>query len=196
MFEFEMQPIKLQQVLMPMENHDKELKMGIVLKCVGIFPATILQLFSAGLRDSLYRLPTEEEKADLATDTSEPCMLRHPKMSPFTWDYESEGYEAILDYGLGGDSDLKFVDTKVRKFEITPLEGAIVQIKFNLNCHPDQKDVGALGAKQKQEISMQLTAPSANKAQGDLLSPPRKSKKEKNAEALAAAQDAFVSTAE
>lgn len=115
--------------------------------------------------ESLYRKPTEEERADLATDQDSLCMLRHPRMSPFSWEYETDGNQVVIDYGLGGDSNIKLADSKVKSVEITPLEGAICSVQWNINCHPDQKDVGALAAKQKQDIEMELTGPAAQTAE-------------------------------
>lgn len=165
MFEFVAQPVKLNKVSTPMENHGQELKLGVVLTCQAVLPNTILKAFGTGLLESMYRKPTEEERADLATDPDSLCMIKHPRMGPFSWDYESEGYTAVVDHGLGGESNLKLVDCKVREIEITPMEGAVVQIKFNINCHPDPKDVGALAAKQKQDINMQLNGPAPQTAE-------------------------------
>jgi len=92
-------------------------------------------------------------------------MLRHPRMSPFSWEYETDGNQVVIDYGLGGDSNIKLADSKVKSVEITPLEGAICSVQWNINCHPDQKDVGALAAKQKQDIEMELTGPAAQTAE-------------------------------
>lgn len=161
MFEFDSQPISIKKVSLPMEKHGQEDKLGTVLTCIGVFSNSVLSKFGAGLRDSLYRLPTEEENADLATDMTEPCMLRHPRMSPFEWDYESEGYTAVIDHGSGGESDIKLTECKVKKILIEPLDKGLVRIKFNINCHPDDRDIGALGKKQKQEIPMKLTGPAA-----------------------------------
>ncbi|WP_443115453.1 hypothetical protein [Herbaspirillum seropedicae] len=165
MFEFAKQPVKLVKVSTPMENHGQELKLGVVLTIVGVFPNTILKAFGAGLLESLFRKPTEEERADLATDPDTLCMLRHPRMSPFSWDYETDGNQVTIDHGLGGDSDIKLVDVKVKSVEITPLEGAMCSIQWNINCHPDQKDVGALAAKQKQDIAMELNGPAPQSAE-------------------------------
>lgn len=165
MFEFARQPVKLTKVSTPMENHGQELKLGVVLTVVGAFPNTILKAFGAGLMESLYRKPTDEEHADLATDPDTLCMLRHPRMSPFSWEYETEGNEAIVDHGLGGDSDIKLADCKIKSIEITPMEGGIVSIQWNINCHPDQQDVGTLAAKQKQDIELELRGPAAKTAE-------------------------------
>jgi hypothetical protein len=118
-----------------------------------------LELFAAGLRDSLYRMAAKEDQVDLVTDPDGPTVLRFPKMSPFDWDYTGTGYTAIVDYGLGGDSDIKLTDAKVDAFQLTPMEGGSIVVRFNVVVHPSALDTGRLCEKQKQNIDLTVTAP-------------------------------------
>lgn len=159
MFELPKQTVKLNKVSTPIENHGKDYKLGVVLSVETTIPNSQLKEFAPGLCDSLYRMATPEEGADLASDASGPTALRYPKMSPFDWDWTGTGYTTTIDYGLGGESDIVLTDSKVDKFTLQPMEGGSVVVSFNVICHPSHEHVGYLCAKQKQGLTITLTAP-------------------------------------
>lgn len=159
MFQLDKQQVKLIKVSTPMENHGKELKLACVLTIEATVPNTHLSTFAPGLRDALYRMADKSDDSDLVADPEQPTVLRFPKMSPFDWEWEGAGYTAIVDYGLGGESDIQLVDAKVNSFSIAPMEGGSVVVKYNVLAHPEEVDVGKLCAKQKQNIDLTLTPP-------------------------------------
>jgi hypothetical protein len=159
MFELEKQQVNLVKVSTPMENHGKEYHLSCVLTIEATVPNKLLNNFAAGLRDALYRMADKTDDTDLLADPEQPTVLRFAKMSPFDWEYEGTGYTAIVDYGLGGESDIVLGDAKVYSFSITPMEGGSVSVRCNILAHPDEADVGKLCAKQKQNIDLTLTPP-------------------------------------
>lgn len=159
MFEIEKQQVKLVKVSTPMENHGKEFKLACVLTIEALVANSHLAQFEPGLRESLYRIATEADGADLATDPDIPSVLRFPKMSAFDWDTTGIGYTATIDYGLGGESDIELVDAKLDAFQLTPMAGGTVLVKLNVTVHPDALNAGRLCEMQKQNIDITLTAP-------------------------------------
>lgn len=159
MFEISKQQVKLIKTSVPIENHGKEKKAAVVLTIEAIVHNKLLNLFANGLQDALYRVPSESESADLATEPGAPSVLRFGKMSPFEWNWTGTGYKATVDYGLGGDSDIELSDAKCDSFNITPLEGGSVNVRFNIIGHTDELHTGRLCFMQKQDINLTLTAP-------------------------------------
>lgn len=192
------QQVKLIKVSTPMENHGKDFKLACVLTIEAAFSNKQLDQFATGLRDSLYRMATDADGADLVTDLEAPSVLKYPKMSPFSYDMEGTGYTLLVDYGLGGASDIELIDAKVDSFAISPLEGGTVAIKFNVAVHPEALDVGRLCEMQKRDIDITLTAPAATTVQDlfqDAAPTPKKTKAELKADNLAAAQEQIVAGA-
>jgi hypothetical protein len=160
MFELEKQQVKLVKVSTPMENHGKDYKLACVLTIEATVPNKHLMNFAPGLRDALYRMADQSnDDGDLLADPEQPTVLRFPKMSPFDWEWEGTGYTAVVDYGLGGESDIVLGDAEVGSFSITPMEGGSVVVKCNISAHPEEEHVGKLCAKQKQNIDLTLTPP-------------------------------------
>jgi len=153
------QQVKLIKASTPMENHGKDFVLAVVLTVEAAITSTSLRQFDAALCDSLYREADQEDTTDLVTEPTGPTVRRFPKMSAFDWEYEGAGYNLVVDYGLGGDSDIELVDAKVNSFTITPLEGGTVNVKFNVVVHPEALDVGRLCEMQKRNIDITLTAP-------------------------------------
>jgi len=165
MFELPKQQVKLIKASTPIENHGNDYKLACVLTVEATVSNSALSFFSSSLRDALYRMATPEDGADLATDPDSPSVLRFPKMSPFAWDWTGVGYKAVVDYGLGGDSDITLVDAKLDAFMVTPMEGGSVVLKFNVIVHPSALDTGRLCEKQKQNIDLTLIAPAPTTVQ-------------------------------
>jgi hypothetical protein len=160
MFEItEKQQVKLIKASTPMENHGKDFVLAVVLTIEAAIPSQRLRQFAPDLCDSLYRAAEQDDETDLITEPAGPTVRRFPKMSAFDWEYEGSGYTLIVDYGLGGESDIELIDAKVGNFTITPLEGGTVTVKFNVNVHPEALDVGRLCEMQKRSIDITLTAP-------------------------------------
>lgn len=153
------QQVKLVKASTPMENHGKDFVLAVVLTVEAAISSQSLRLFAPDLCDSLYREAEKNDDTDLITEPTGPTVRRFPKMSAFDWEYEGSGYALVVDYGIGGESDIDLVDAKVNSFTITPLEGGTVNVKFNIVVHPEALDVGRLCEMQKRNIDITLTGP-------------------------------------
>jgi hypothetical protein len=197
MFEIAKQQVKLIKVSVPMENHGKEKKAAVVLTVEAALSNKSLNQLSPGLCEALYRKATKEDGADLASDPDGLTVRRHPKIQPFDLDHAGTGYKAVVDYGLGGDSNIELSDAKVDAFQVSPLEGGTYVCRFNIHGHTDELTTGRLCFRQKQDIDLILTPPAATTVQelfgDDKKKPKGKDKKEAN---LAEAQAMFVAGGE
>lgn len=82
---------------------------------------------------------------DLANATHDAPNLRFPKLQgPFEWLSIHDEAELTLHRGIGGKSDLK-LPVKLRKpILIAPQEGGTCIVTMQVQCHPDEKQAGAL----------------------------------------------------
>ena len=152
------QPVKLTAFNPRAEKHGKQAKPAADLLIEAPMSADCLRHFSPELREALYR-PAEDQADLVQPDRNALTALRFQKMSPFAWGWEGKGYSMIIDYGLGGDSDIVLEECTVKDFRISPQEGGTVMVKFRVVAHPDEKATGILGHRVQQNIDVLLTPP-------------------------------------
>lgn len=165
MFEIAKQQVKLTAVNVPIEKHGKENKPSTVLTVEAALNSKSLNEFSPGLAEALYRKATEVDGTDLATDPDGLTVRRHPKMSPFKFEYVGTGYTAVIDYGLGGDSDIELDDAKIDGFHLSPLEGGTFVCRFNIHAYTDELTAGRLCFMKEREIDLTMRAPAPTTVQ-------------------------------
>jgi hypothetical protein len=141
---------------------------AVDLKIEATCASSTLIHFHPELRQHLFKKDDNPDLVDQVTEGDGLTALRYPKMSPFKWDWEGAGYSAEIDYGLGGDSNIKLDELKVDNFVFEPMNGGSVGITFRITAHPESEDIGKLSEFIQREIELTLTAPEANTT-GDLL---------------------------
>lgn len=183
------QQVKLVSINARTEIHGEERKAAFDIQIEAQSPASVLDYFDPDLADMLYKVPDDPdlvEQGDPETATAP----RFPKMSGFRWEWEGSGYTTTIDYGLGGDSNIKLPDTKIDKFRFAPQNGGTVLISFRLIVHPETADVGLLCERIQQNIDIALEPP---KPVEDLLTttPKKKRTSKADAEKLFSPQEAW-----
>lgn len=118
----------------------------------------ILHSFSPMLREFFYQ-PDNDDQASLDMGEDNLTSLRHPEIPAIPWLYEGEGYKLRLDYGLGGDSDVKLHDVKIGKFSLTPQEGGTVIVGFRAQSQLDADTIGKLCDLIQGEVKIDLVPP-------------------------------------
>jgi hypothetical protein len=163
--------------------------------CRAQLPNSILNAFHQGLLLMLYERPANPDLVEQGDPDSGATALRMPLLGmPLDWDLVLENRKLTIDYGLGDDqSNIVMPECKVHKFKITPQNGGTVLVQWQISAHPDAKQADWLYDHQQTEIVISLEEVKVADGQGSLL-PQKKSKKEKQAEALAEAQKAFEAT--
>ncbi|RQO38642.1 hypothetical protein DBR37_01745 [Herminiimonas sp. KBW02] len=177
------QQVKLASVNPRAEIHGEERKAAYDLKFEAQCPASVLSHFDPELAALLYKKPDDPDLAEQA-DPDAATSPRFPKMSGFKWDYETTGNKLVIDYGLGGDSNITLSDTKLDKFSFMPQNGGTVLVMFRAIVHPETAHVGLLCDRIQQNIDL-VIEPLKPQEEGDLLKGARTSKKTTKAEAEA-----------
>ena len=115
----------------------------------------------------------DEDRPDLVSqaDPEHATMLRFPQLGvPVKWDGEMIGAEALFHYGTSEKSHIKLSGCVVGKFALEPLEGGSVLTTLQVQCHPDEKQMGRLGMMVGTKVPVTITPP---EAAGELVSTPQ-----------------------
>lgn len=158
--------VKLDNVNSRMQKHGEEnvpaLDLAITLTTIN----KVLDLIHHALRPTLFcaqgaqgRQPTQAEM-DLPVDDLP--NIRFPHLDyPVKYDSMLTGYTLTVDYGRGGEQNLRLKTCDIKTFKITPIEGGSVEVKFTVQCADgvDERVVGKLSMLQQSEISITLEGP-------------------------------------
>lgn len=155
---------------------------------------TILDIFDPKLREALYQnLAAEQGQEEVAGLAPTLPNLRFANLEgPFKFSDECAGYKLVLDYGLGGDSNITLTGCKVNNFQATCEEGGTVELSFRVQISDPSADViGLLGVNVQHDIVIDLEAPVV--AAPATVTPIKgRQKKMTKDEAQAALQQAFL----
>lgn len=156
---------KLASVNVRSEKHGPELVPAVDLKLAIDASNDILNQFHPDLLQSLYFKAAPDDGDQQALDGIEPVTnlpnLKFPKLDgPLKWNTMGAGYELVLDYGLGGDSNLIMSGCEINNFAFSPCEGGTVELTFRVQVTDlDEHIIGKLATLVQHEISIILTAP-------------------------------------
>ena len=152
-------PAKLTSLTPRIEKHGDDNVPAVSLGLTITGPNTLLDALSPGLREALYKAPEGQETLPgvegatplLRSRALEGIKLKLPDM---------EGWELIVEHGIGDDSAVDLHDCKVDKFKLEPFEGGSVQLSFRVGTSDvDETYFGCLGMKLGQEVQILLRAP-------------------------------------
>lgn len=158
--------VKLDNVNIRTQKHGDENVPAIDLAMTLTANNKVLDLIHHALRPTLFcaqgaqgRQPTQAEM-DLPVDDLP--NVRFPHLDyPVKYDSMLVGYTLTVDYGRGGESNLRLKTCDIKTFKITPIEGGSVECKFTVQCADsiDERIVGKLSMLQQAEISITLDGP-------------------------------------
>lgn len=161
-------PAKLSSVNVRSEKHGAELVPASDIRISIDAPNSILDKLDPNLKSSLYFAAEEppegtEEEFDAVEGHSNLPNLLFPKLEgPHKWDFKGAGYELIIDYGLGGDSDLIIHGCEVNNVSFLCKEGGTVELSFRVQVTKlDEKIAGKLAMLVQHSIEIFLHAPKA-----------------------------------
>jgi hypothetical protein len=159
MFDLDQQQVKLASVNARAEKHGEDTKPAFDLKIEVALPSSALIHFHPELRQHLYKRDENPDLVDQVIEGDGLTILRYPKLGALKWDWEAASYSAVVDYGLGGDSDIVLADVKLDHFVFEPQNGGSVAVTFRMIAHPDSDDVGKLCEFIQRDIVLPLTPP-------------------------------------
>lgn len=158
--------VKLDNVNSRMQKHREDNVPALDLAMTLTATNQVLDLIHHALRATLFcakgaqgKSPTQAEM-DLPVDDLP--NVRFPHMDyPVKYDAMLVGYTLTVDYGRGGEQNLRLKTCDIKTFKISPIEGGSVEIKFTVQCADgiDERIVGKLSMLQQSEISITLEGP-------------------------------------
>lgn len=126
-------------------------------------PSTDLAMFGPRLRGALFWRDPDQNPEDLL-DGIDPMLelpnLKAPELKgPFKLTAEYVGAEVVIDYGLGGPSDIVLEVAKVNRLKVEPKEGGSVTLTLRVQAaHIDEKIAGRLAMLLHRETRVSITA--------------------------------------
>lgn len=171
--------VKLDHAKGRKEHHGEALVLALDLSITWTTNNLALDMFGKQVRKALFlKLPADEQsqRADDDDDDDDPSAgqteldlpvsdrpflrLQRVKM-PLKLDHEYTGWTLHHDFGTGGESNVVVKLCKLKSFEITPIEGGSVEIKFSLSSAADitGEMVGHFSALIQEKISITLLGP-------------------------------------
>jgi hypothetical protein len=120
-------------------------------------PSDALAGFAPTLRGHLYC--KNGDGGDLANQSHDAPNLRYPRLGALPWSGDIMGATLTVHHGLGGKSDLVLADAKVNRFVIEPQEGGTCIVKFRVQAHPGDREVGRLYNMIQREVDISLEGP-------------------------------------
>lgn len=124
----------------------KEYQPAADLKLEAIVPGETLDSFNPALLDQLF-------KRDLASPVPRDSGIVYP----ISHDGEMHECEVVIANGV--DNVMKFQDSKVNNFHLTPMKGGFVKMTFRVQCHPKNKEAGELYGLQMKTVTISVTPP-------------------------------------
>lgn len=138
------------------EKHGEESVKGIALRFTFDAANSILDEFSPGLKKSLYRAPDPTDAAQLFEEPEHLPLRRFPLLDPLRWELAMIGREVIIDYGIGDDSAIRFIEATADKWTFDLREGGSVGVTFRVKAHPDADQVAHLFTLKGNEVSIAI----------------------------------------
>jgi hypothetical protein len=161
MFDLDNQRVKLANVNLRAEKHGDDTRAAVDLKIEATCPSTVLVAFHPELRQHLFKKDENPDLVDQVVEGDGLTVLRYARLGALKWDWEGAGYKALIDYGLGGESNIELDDVKIDHFVIEPQNGGSVAVSFRVIAHPDPDDIGKLSEFIQRDIDLTLTPPEA-----------------------------------
>lgn len=165
---------KLASVNIRSEKHGAELVPAVDLKLTLDASNDILAKFDATLKESLYAAVPKDETQQQDLEGVDPVSdlkkLKYPKLAmPIKWEHSGAGYELLLDYGLGGDSNLVLEACDVNNFSLDCKEGGTVELSLRVQASKVPEVIlGKLAGLVQHDIHIILTAPKLEDVQDSL----------------------------
>lgn len=145
------------------EHHGDQLVPAIDLRFTLNMNSAVLNLIHPGLREAFYQEPSQAGLLP-PDELQNGDQLRFEKLSaPFAWKEEVPGCTLMIDYGLGGPSNVNLADCKLHKQSFDLQEGGTTKVGFTLSAtHSlDAPAAGHLCLSIKKDMHITLSLPDA-----------------------------------
>ncbi len=118
-----------------------------------------LSMFDAKLKAAFYE-KEDDSQGELIEAENHLTKLRFAELNnTLKWIEEFEGVTVVVNYGIGGPSDVKLTDCRLKKFVFELQEGGTVCLNFSAQAHPTPADIGKLSELIQQEVKVTVRPP-------------------------------------
>lgn len=156
------------------ERHGEDLVTQGDLKITWTTNNRAMEMLAPGLRAALFgpvEIPpgTDKPQGEMDLPVDELPRLLFPTLAmPLKLELEQTGMHLVVDYGLGGTSNLVLPLVKFHKAKASAIEGGSVAIEATLSTTTgiDEDAIGKLSVNQQREITITLTPPEAQPDDG------------------------------
>ena len=161
-------PVTLSHLNVRAEMAGKEPVPAVDMKFTLTGSNNLLEMFDAGLKGVLYKPADATWQPDLdgvdpATDM--PALRSSSIEMPISLNKDYIGRNLVVDFGLGGSSNIELSGCDVDNFKVNCIEGGSVEISFRVQASGlNDKALGTLGTLVKH--SVQITLMSSPEADG------------------------------
>lgn len=150
MFTLKKHPCKITHLNLRTQKAGDEDVNAIDITLAFDLPNSCLDTLSAGLRPALYE---RADDPDLIDDPDHLTRVRFPKLGTHKWAGDLMGAGVHFHLGNGrGKGDLLFIDSNLRKLEITPKEGGTCACRVQAQVLPTPDETAKLAALNQHEI--------------------------------------------
>lgn len=134
------------------EMHGKDPVPGSALRIEMNVASTMLSLLDPELRAFFYR-KLGAKTHDLADQTAELPDIRFEKIKPpYTYRQKYEQSTLTIHIGDRADNAIVLPGAVKKPFAFTPMQGGTVIVGMTYHCHPQDDDIGAIYALQRNDI--------------------------------------------
>lgn len=156
----------------PDEHPGAQLLLQATLQC------GVLAMFDGFLPGMLFRKPQSRKQGELDGVESAELSTIGEHVKRMGWVYEQTGCDIVIDFGMGGASNISLSDCKAHRVSFSPKDGGSVLVQWTLDAPALSTETrGKLTDLKSTDIQMTMLAPSAeDDEQQDIEKPPAKSK--------------------
>lgn len=153
------------------ELHGEDREPAADVKLSATVDNKFLDQLHGTLRHALFFHDTANPGKDLVDKAMEenPNYLPHRRFAglggELRWAEEMTGGKLTLHYGVGGRSDIVLPEIKLNKLSIVPKDGGVVEVKFRVQCKPDEEQAGKLCQLVQKAVSFSIEPPKEEAAQ-------------------------------
>jgi hypothetical protein len=165
MFSLKNAKAKLSNVNLRSELHGDKHVLATDLTIEATLSNDVLSEFHPSLKSAMYE-KADDAQGELLNEPGRLTALRFANLGqPLKWNAELKGYETVVHYGIGDESDIHMIECEVDSFKFECKDGGSVGIKFRVIAHPSEEQVGKLSGMIQSEINMSLTPPEEQEEQ-------------------------------
>lgn len=158
MFSLDTKLVKISSLNLRKERHGEELVSACDIGVSADLPNSELAHFHPLLKDSFY-MRDDNAQADLVDGDAHKPVLKFPGFPAIKWPVDMEGYQFIAHTGIGGPSEIRLMDVKIKKMVFLFKDGGTFHIQFSVQAHPSADESGRLADLIQEEVQISLIPP-------------------------------------